>query len=98
FVIEQDGVRIGRIYISDGPDLLALMEVSLLAVWRGQGHGTQLVRWVTQQADATGRRVRLFVEPDNPAKRLYERFGFLDSAIHGAYVKMFRAPRAHQTQ
>ncbi|WP_353233429.1 GNAT family N-acetyltransferase [Diaphorobacter ruginosibacter] len=97
FVIELEGVRIGRLYLSDGPDLLALMEVSLSVRRRGQGHGTQLVRWVTQQADATGRRARLFVEPDNPAKRLYERLGFVDSEIQGAYMKMFREPQPVNT-
>lgn len=96
-VIELGEVQIGRLYISDGPELLALMELSLLVAWRGQGHGTQLVQWVAQQADATGRRIRLFVEPDNPAKRLYERFGFIDSELHGAYMKMFRAPLARFT-
>ena len=90
YVIERGDVPIGRIYISDAPELLILMEVSLLSSERGQGHGTTLLRWLTGLADASQRPVRLHVEPDNPAKRLYERHGFVAHETDGPYQRMLR--------
>ena len=41
---------------------------------RGRGIGTSLVR---ESIRLTNGNIKLHVEPNNPAKRLYERFGFL---------------------
>lgn len=90
YVIERGDVPIGRIYISDAPELLILMEVSLLSSERGQGHGTAMLRWLTGLADASQRPVRLHVEPDNPAKRLYARHGFVAHETDGPYQRMLR--------
>lgn len=44
---------------------------------RGQGTGTQLLRHLQGQAAAQGRPLGLLVEQGNPARRLYERVGFV---------------------
>ncbi|MBF5004224.1 GNAT family N-acetyltransferase [Diaphorobacter caeni] len=97
FVIELHSRSIGRLYLSDAPELMALMEISLLQELRAQGHGTALMQWLTQIADDSARRMRLFVEPENPARRLYERFGFVEHELQGAYLKMFREPQPTST-
>ena len=93
YLLERDGAPVGRLHISDGPELLALMEVSLSEDLRGQGLGTPIVQWLCDRADASARPMRLYVEPDNPAKRLYERFGFLPRELHGIYLQMWRLPQ-----
>ena len=90
YVIERDGRPIGRVYVSDEADLLALMEVSLSAPERGSGIGHAVMQWLTQWADATQRPMRLYVEPHNPARRLYERHGFEPQEVAGAYLQMQR--------
>lgn len=93
FVIEDSGERLGRIYVSDAPDMLRLMEFSLIATARRQGHGKTLLAWLTTLADASGRAISLHVEPDNPAKLLYERFGFMPMERSGVYLEMQRSPQ-----
>ena len=92
FIIEHNAQRVGRLYLSDEPDLLALMDISLIESQRGQGHGTAIMQWLTALADRTQRVMRLYVETDNPALRLYERFGFQPNDRHGVYIKMLRSP------
>lgn len=77
-VIERGGERIGRIYLHRNKAVteIRLMEVALIDAARGQGIGTRLVRALIEIANADGCRVTLHVEPNNPAQRLYARFGF----------------------
>jgi ribosomal-protein-alanine N-acetyltransferase len=54
------------------PEWLLLM-VGVAADLRGQGIGAELVRRCVEH---TGTGVKLHVEPENPARHLYERLGF----------------------
>lgn len=92
-IIEHEGRSIGRLYLSDEPTLLALMDITLATTERGKGHGTMLMHWLTDLADQGARLMRLYVESDNPALRLYARFGFQPDDQHGIYIKMLRAPQ-----
>lgn len=51
---------------------------------RGQGFGKQLMQNVLERCDGD---VALHVEPDNPAKRLYERLGFTNKYLEMRYKK-----------
>ncbi|BAN47408.1 GNAT family N-acetyltransferase [Metapseudomonas resinovorans] len=82
---------IGRLYVFRGPSVLNLIDVSLLPEWRGQGIGTGFLRALVDEADAAAKSIRLFVEPGNPAKRLYERFGFTVTGSNHVYLQMQRA-------
>ena len=97
YVIERATLPVGRIYVSNEPELLALMEVSILEAERNRGHGTALVHWLAAWADATQRLMRLYVEPNNPARHLYERHGFVAHEQEGVYLKM-RRPCAQPPQ
>ncbi len=97
YVVERNGQTIGRIYFSNEEGLLALMEISLLESTRGQGLGLALMKWLMTWADATGRPMRLYVEPNNPAKRLYLHCGFEEKEVDGAYQRMHRPEAAPAT-
>ena len=58
---------------------------------RGRGIGTRLLRRLLQRADESYEEVSLSVSVENPAVRLYERFGFRSVVIDGASMTMARA-------
>jgi ribosomal-protein-alanine N-acetyltransferase len=67
---------------------------------RGQGIGGLLLRALLSEAGRQGiAQVSLSVEPDNPARRLYERLGFEKMGGEGnAWTMVANAARASRTQ
>jgi GNAT superfamily N-acetyltransferase len=92
--IEKDGVAAGRIYLDATAGELRLMEITLAPEARNQGLGTALVSWLLDWAAREGRGVTLHVEPFNPARKLYARFGFVDDGEAGIYLRMRWQPPA----
>lgn len=65
------------------------MTIGVAQQWRGLGVGTGLLRALIAQAGGTGpEQLSLSVEPDNAARRLYERLGFLTVATVGRSLTM----------
>jgi ribosomal protein S18 acetylase RimI-like enzyme len=96
-VIVRDGRPIGRLSLDQSGPEWRLLDIILAADQRGQGLGTALLRALLADADAAGRPVLLHVEPDNPARRLYERLGFLPlagSSSDGFYLSLLWTPPA----
>ncbi|WP_395688254.1 GNAT family N-acetyltransferase [Caenimonas koreensis] len=94
-VLEHASEPAGRIYVEQTGSEIRLMEISLLPACRNAGVGTSLMNALLAHADLQGLPVTLHVEPYNPAKRLYQRCGFLDVETRGYYVLMQRMPRSH---
>jgi ribosomal protein S18 acetylase RimI-like enzyme len=96
-VIEEAGAPIGRIYIHRRSDEIDLVDIALLPERRGSGIGTSLVRGVMDEAVRADLPLRLHVEHDNPARRLYDRLGFRVLENQGVYLRMewrFRPERS----
>jgi GNAT superfamily N-acetyltransferase len=93
----HDSMVIGRMYLATFKGLLILMDITIAAVWRGQGIGSNLLTDVVRQADLAAREMHLHVEPDNPARRLYQRLGFVELrdqlGNEQIYLEMRRAVR-----
>jgi ribosomal protein S18 acetylase RimI-like enzyme len=68
--------RIGRFYVDRMESEIRVMDITLLPDYRNQGIGRSLMQTVLKEAKCPSTLVSLHVEPDNPAKRLYERLGF----------------------
>lgn len=79
-VVELGGRPVGRLLVDRSPEVVHVVDVALLPDCRGRGIGTELLRPVLADADATGRRCELTVDHGNPAGRLYERLGFVEVA------------------
>ena len=75
-VVEDGAGPIGRVYLYRTPAEIRIMDIALMPDWRNRGIGTRLLNEICDEAQATGSRVTLHVEPDNPAQRLYRRLGF----------------------
>jgi ribosomal protein S18 acetylase RimI-like enzyme len=93
-VIEVDGVAAGRLYVHRGPSDIRIMDIALAPGFRGRGIGTALLRRLMDEADASGRRLSIHVEMNNPARSLYDRLGFEPAGEHGVYVLMERQSSA----
>ena len=86
--VEQGGRPVGCLAVRRLPDEVRLNRVLLLPEWQNRGIGTQLVREVVAQARAAGLPVRLRVFRVNPARRLYERLGFVATGETDTHVLM----------
>jgi RimJ/RimL family protein N-acetyltransferase len=93
-LIELEGRPIGRLYVDRRPDAVLIVDIALLPAHRGAGIGTGILRGLLAEAAAAGRPVRIHVEHNNPALRLYGRLGFVRIADHGVYYLMECPPAA----
>ena len=94
-VIELDGVAVGRLYVARNDEEIRIVDIALHPDHQGRGVGTVLLRRLIGEAAAAGRPLRIHVERENPARRLYDRLGFeptADEVSGGIYVRMERLP------
>jgi ribosomal protein S18 acetylase RimI-like enzyme len=75
-IVEVDGTPAGRLFVARDERELRVVDIALLADFRGAGIGTQLIGDVIAEAAARGLGVGLCVDLGSPAQRLYERLGF----------------------
>lgn len=88
-VIECDGKPVGKLILLDTGAEIRIVDIGFLPAYRGRGLGGALVTWAQDIARGQGRaEVSLHVEPNNPAKRLYDRLGFKVIELRGAYELM----------
>ena len=92
-VILQDDAPIGRLYVSRWQDEIRIVDIALLPAYRGSGIGTTILRGLLAEADTAGKPVRIHVERNNPALRLYQRLGFETIEDKGVYLFMERKCR-----
>lgn len=86
WVVERDDSPIGYAIVTFGYDLeFAGRDAWLTEIWidpdqRGQGAATQALALLEPELQALGvRALHLQVRPDNPARNLYERSGYVAS-------------------
>ncbi|GHF97445.1 N-acetyltransferase [Streptomyces filamentosus] len=82
----------GCVTFRPGPDHFRLEHFYLDPALQGRGLGTAVLRRLLDRADAEGAAVRLDVLRGSPARRLYERAGFVAEAEDGVDVSMVRRP------
>ena len=72
------------------------LSIAVVPSRRGKGFGDQLLRALLDEAKRGGfSQISLSVEPDNPALRLYERFGFEKvGESNGSWVMLTRLASA----
>lgn len=93
-VVLVDGEPAGRLYLDPRPDEIRVVDIALLPAFRRRGIGRGLMRQVMSTAAASGRCVRIHVERNNPALRLYRRLGFREVDDQGVYLLMEWSPNA----
>jgi ribosomal protein S18 acetylase RimI-like enzyme len=94
-IIELDGQAVGRLWVDRRPHTLHVLDISLLEAARGRGVGSHCLRALIAEASSQGLSVSIYVELNNPARRLYERLGFrADGLPNGVHQHMVRHSQA----
>ncbi|HEX8401117.1 MAG TPA: GNAT family N-acetyltransferase [Allosphingosinicella sp.] len=93
-IILWSGEAIGRFYLEEWPDQFRIIDIALLPHARGQGVGTAILADMVAAARKAGKSVSIHVEKNNPAMRLYQRLGFVQTDEHGIYDLMVWNGRA----
>jgi ribosomal protein S18 acetylase RimI-like enzyme len=92
-VIERRGSLIGVLDYTWPADALQLHRIAVDPQYQGQGIGTAVLSGLLTRADRRDLPTRLEVFDINPARRLYERLGFVRVGCTGHRVHMARDPR-----
>jgi GNAT superfamily N-acetyltransferase len=59
-IIERDGVPVGRLWVDEWRDQIRLVDIALVAEYRGQGIGSTLLRQVMDRGAAAGKPVGVY--------------------------------------
>ncbi len=89
-IVLVDDAPVGRLVVDASAGEVELIDIALLPQYRNHGLGTGVLRSVFAMADRIGTTVRLHVEKQSRAIRLYERLGFVTCGDVGMYIAMRR--------
>jgi len=90
-VVEEHGRPIGRLYTLCSAGDMRIMDIGLMPEARGRGLGGALLDAVLRQAPTLGAsKISIHVEQNNPARRLYERLGFVKAGEANIYDRLER--------
>jgi ribosomal protein S18 acetylase RimI-like enzyme len=87
-IICQANNPIGRVMVGQESASLRLIDIALLQEHRCRGIGGNLIRRLMQQCETNRLTLRLQVLRSNPAIRLYQRLGFVESSADSMYIQM----------
>ncbi|WP_315793454.1 GNAT family N-acetyltransferase [Paenibacillus sp. BIC5C1] len=80
WIIEFEGEMVGCVALKPKSEEMLLEHFYIHPDYQGRQIGTQVLNMLLKRDDVKGKRVTLNVLQGSPARRLYERFGFvLDS-------------------
>lgn len=88
-IIELKDKPIGRLFVDYWDREIRIVDIALLPKYRNAGIGTYFFHKLFAEARSCGKTVTIHVEHNNPAKRLYERLGFvLKTKTNDIYLLM----------
>lgn len=94
-IVLIDGVEVGYLVLDRRPGETRIVDIALLAAFRGRGFGSSLLRSLQREAAAAGRLMGLRVARNHDAQRLYGRLGFREVAADELHVEMAWEAKAH---
>lgn len=90
-IIVLDGHNIGRVEVDYREDGVHIGNIQILPEHQNKGIGSLIILNIIRQAQRHERPVTLQVLKVNPARRFYERLGFVVEGEDDAHFKMKRA-------
>lgn len=92
-IIEVGGVFAGCVAVRQAEDCRWIEQFYLVPEFQGQGLGSGVLTALLAEADADGAVLRLDVLQHSPARRLYERHGFVFEREDETDVYLIRYPK-----
>jgi ribosomal protein S18 acetylase RimI-like enzyme len=90
---------VGALWADEGAEGIHVLDIAVLPAWRGQGIGTRCLQGLIARAAHRQVPVTLLVAPHNPARRLYERLGFVPAGTDdGLNLPMICRPPSPRVQ
>lgn len=80
--------RVGRVLVSSSASAIQLVDIALLAAFRGHGIGRGIIDSLCRRAREAGVPLRLSVREENRAMKLYARLGFARRGMNSLNVEM----------
>jgi ribosomal protein S18 acetylase RimI-like enzyme len=87
-IILVDGQPAGRLLVNRSRLEIRLVDISLLSEHRNRGIGASFIRGLQTEAETAGTPLTLHVSMLNPAIRLYQRLGFVQTGETGSHLQM----------
>lgn len=75
-VILREGEPVGRLYVLREKELIRILDITVLPVYRNAGIGGGLIQSLLDEAIESKQRVRIYVESFNPSLALFKRMNF----------------------
>jgi GNAT superfamily N-acetyltransferase len=94
-LILRDGIPVGRLLVNRRSNAIYLVDISLLAMYRGMGIGTAVMNGLIEEAENAGVVLGLHVLKTSAAANLYFRMGFTVTADDGLYLEMQKIPNSN---
>ena len=91
-IVQVAGEPVGCLWVREHPDALELVRLYLLPQVQNRGLGSALLVGLLDRARREGRGVRLRVLKQSPARRFYERHGFVVVDETEAHHRMHAEP------
>ena len=91
-IVLMGGEAVGRLYVHSRSEEIRVVDIAFLPQHRGQGLGARLMGDVLREGQQANKPVRIHVEKNNPALRLYHRLGFKEIGDTGVYFLMEWCP------
>lgn len=90
-IIQLQGQNIGLLGVRVEGNSLWVSQIYVLPIHQNKGYGTRIIQGVIGEAEREGRSVKLQVLKINPARKLYERLGFVVTGTNGPHHVMEHA-------
>lgn len=97
-IVQLDGQDIGLLGVRSEGDSLWISQIYILPIHQNKGYGTRIIQRVIADAEGEGKSIKLQVLKINPARKLYERLGFVVTGTDGPHHVMERSNKRAQSR
>ena len=94
YTILSSGLPVGRMILDRSQDPILVIDIALLPEHRNQGIGTALIKELMAEAARLHRAMMMHVAIFNPARKLYNRLGFIKTGELGIYLELTWHPES----
>ncbi len=91
-IITYGSQPIGTIYLNENKDHIEIGQFIILSEYQNKGIGSYILRGIMDEADRSGRVIKLMYLRTNPVASLYSRMGFKATGNDDLFISVERKP------